>query len=444
MLNFYTVALLLFISIAFILFNSSDFLLQSILIVNTFIICIGFYLSIQKRIINIDLIYWIFNYLFFVVAVVVQSNEMYFPTTLPVNVDKIIIGQLLIFLWNFIFIVSRNRTFNLLQSNNTLIISKNVTNLYFILSTIFFIFIFLNNGIQYFFGDGSIVSNTVSQPIQLLVHATVYGIVFSNFIFLYSRRKNGKLLTYLLIGISLVELIYIISPFNTNRYNLGFVIIFFLWYFYRKSISAYKFSFILFFGMLFLFPLLDIFRFGFNSDFNFSIKSSLDQFQQLHFDAFSNFLASIEYSGEYSLLLGANLLGTLLFFVPSSLWQGKPEGSGTRIGNYLIDHYDLNFNNLSNPLVSEFYLAFGVVGIILGAFLVATMINKIEQNSKNGLENEMLYGIILSYLFILLRGSLIVAFSSIAGSIFFMIVLPRILKRKKDIAEFNKINIDGE
>ena len=432
LLNFFTIVLLSFLSFAFILFNCNDLLLEIILIVNTIIICIGIYLSIQKKVINIDLIYWLFNYLFFVVAVVIQSNEMYFPTRLPVNVDKIIFGQLLILLWNFIFIISRNRTFNLMQVNNRLIIPKKISYIYFMLSTVFFIFIYLNNGIQYFFGYGSIISKNASQPIQLLVQTAVYGIVFSNFIFLYSRRESRDLFTFLLIGFSIIELIYIISPFNTNRFNLGFVIIFFLWYFYRKSISAYTFSIILLFGILILFPVLDLFRFGFKSNFSFSLKNSLAQFEQLHFDAFSNFLATIEYSGEYSLLLGANLIGTLLFFVPSSLWEEKPEGSGTRIGNYLIDHHGLNFNNLSNPLVSEFYLAFGVIGIILGSFLVATMINKIERNSTKGIGNEMLYGIILSYLFILLRGSLIVAFSSIMGTIFFMILLPRLLMLKQN------------
>jgi len=432
LLNFSTVILLFFATTFFILFKISDVLLSILLIVNTLIICVGFYISLQRKIINIDLIYWIFNYLFFIIAVVMQSTELYFPTRLPVNIDSMIFGQLLIVIWNFIFIVSRNRGSNIFQSNNVLVISKNVSNLYFILSTLFFVYVFLNNGIQYFYGDGSIIGSNVSQPIQLLVSSTVYGIVFSNFIFIYSRRKKGDIISNIFIIIAFLQLIYIMSPFNVNRFNLGFIIIFFLWYFYRKSIFAYKFSVIFFLGVLVVFPFLDVFRYGFDSDITFSLSTSLDQFKQLHFDAFANLLATIEYTFEYSLLLGSNFLGTLLFFIPSSFWEGKPEGSGTRIGNYLIDNYGLNFNNLSNPLVSEFYLAFGMVGIIIGAFLFAQIINKIEKNSVKSLENEILYGIVLSYLFILLRGSLIVAFSSIVGSIFFMIVLPRLFMIKRN------------
>ena len=125
-------------------------------------------------------------------------------------------------------------------------------------------------------------------------------------------------------------------------------------------------------------------------------------------------------------------MGTLLFFIPSSFWEGKPEGSGTRIGDYLMDNYGLNFNNLSNPLVSEFYLSFGMIGIIIGAYILARVVNKLEKNTSKSLQNEILYGIVLSYLFILLRGSLIVAFSSIVGSIFFMILLPRLLMIKQN------------
>lgn len=300
------------------------------------------------------------------------------------------------------------------------------------LSTMLVVFIFYNNGIQYFFGNGSILGDSASQPIQVLVSSMVYGIVFSNFIFLYSRRKKKTITNNILIGIALLELLYIISPFNTNRFNFGFIIIFFLWYFYRNSISAYKFAAFLFLGILVVFPFLDIFRFGFNGEFNFTINNSFDQFRELHFDAFANFLASIEYTDKHDSLLGANLIGTLLFFVPSSFWEDKPEGSGSRIGNYLMDHYGLNFNNLSNPLVSEFYLAFGVIGILIGAFMFASIINKVEKQSLKSLENELLYGIILSYLLILLRGSLIVGFSSIIGSIFFMIILPRFLMSIQD------------
>lgn len=427
LLNFYTVLLLLLATIYFILFNTINLLLETILIINTILICIGFYFSIKKKIINIDLIYWIFNYLFFIVAVVIQSNEFYFPNRLIVSIDKVIFGQLLILIWNFLFLILINKKNQLIRTSYELNVSKSVSNIYFILSTIFSIYIFKVNGIQYFFGNGSILSENNSQPIHLLVHSMVYGIVFSNFIFLYARRNKREFTSYLSISIALLELVYIINPFNTNRFHIGFVIIFFLWYFYRNSISAYKFSVIFLLGILIIFPLLDTFRYGFNGDLHFSMQDSFDQFNQLHFDAFANFLATIDYASEYSILIGGNLIGSLLFFIPSSVWEAKPEGSGNRIGNYLIENYGLNFNNLSNPLVSEFYLAFGIIGILLGVIMVTTIFNELEKKYKYSLNYEILYGIILSYLFILLRGSLIVAFSSIIGSIFFMIFLPSIL-----------------
>lgn len=65
LLNFYTVMLLLLATIILILFNITSLLLCTLLVINTLIICIGFYISLQRKIISIDLIYWIFNNLYF-------------------------------------------------------------------------------------------------------------------------------------------------------------------------------------------------------------------------------------------------------------------------------------------------------------------------------------------------------------------------------------------
>ena len=59
---------------------------------------------------------------------------------------------------------------------------------------------------------------------------------------------------------------------------------------------------------------------------------------------------------------GRQLLGALLFFVPSAVWSGKPLASGIFIANYLIANYSMWFTNLSAPLIAEGYLDFGPGG----------------------------------------------------------------------------------
>jgi len=75
-------------------------------------------------------------------------------------------------------------------------------------------------------------------------------------------------------------------------------------------------------------------------------------FDSLHYDAYVNLLATIEYVSTEGLFFGGQVIGTLFFFIPRAFWTSKPLSSGELIGNYLIERHDFYFNNLSNPIVS--------------------------------------------------------------------------------------------
>ena len=446
LLNFFTLTITILFSILFVIFNSNSLALSIILICNACITCFDLSFSLKHKVITIDLVYWIFNFLFFIIAVITQMNEIFFPNTLPVSSDAILTGQLYLFIWNFVYFITRNKKVIIPISKSNININNRIANIYFYTSTFLVFYIFLKNGFQFFLGNGSIINGDPSEPVSVLITSVVNSIVFANFVFQFSKREKGNFVNKLLIVIAFIELTYINSPFNTSRFYLGFLIIFFIWYFYRHLISSYVFSFILLVGVAVIFPFLDLFRYGFETKLKFSWNNTVEQFNQLHFDAFSNFLASIEYVERYGILFGENILGSFLFFIPRGVWNNKPEGSGTRIGDYLIENYSLNFNNLSNPLISEFYLGFGLIGILMGAFLLATFINQIEQKLNNHLFVEIFYGILMSYLFFLLRGSLIVAVASIVATTLFMVIIPRLfMKRYKDKSIlFNSVNYDHE
>jgi hypothetical protein len=156
-----------------------------------------------------------------------------------------------------------------------------------------------------------------------------------------------------------------------------------------------------------------------NLNFNY-----LESFRSLDYDAWSNIMATIKYVGHHGITYFNQLLGSILFFIPRKLWTNKPLSSGHLIGNYLIDHYNMWFNNLSNPLISEGYINFGIFGVIIFAFLYG-LFNTIIDKFKN--KNISIYIFASVYSIFLLRGDLMSSFAYLIGLIFAIYILPYIL-----------------
>jgi hypothetical protein len=179
---------------------------------------------------------------------------------------------------------------------------------------------------------------------------------------------------------------------------------------------------VIFFGMIFIFPLLDIFRwFKLEDDFNSKKNMNIDYFFAGHFDAFQNFVRIIDLNFH---TYGYQLLGVIFFFVPRAIWPSKPEGSGF----LLAEKAYLSFNNISMPLVSEFYLDFSYIGIFFGMFTLGVIYRFLDRKmSRIGLiDNQKKIIFLIAYTefcclqFYLLRGNLLACtafISSIMASV---------------------------
>jgi hypothetical protein len=143
----------------------------------------------------------------------------------------------------------------------------------------------------------------------------------------------------------------------------------------------------LYFSLIVAMPVLAIFT-HVNSSFIEVVKNpkiifgSIDEdvlfsnFNTLNFDAYANFLAVIENVSFHGFSMGEQLLNGFLFFIPRSIWSSKPITSGQFIGNYLIKKHDFWFNNISNPFISEAYLNFGLIGIVIFAVIFAYFLTR--------------------------------------------------------------------
>jgi hypothetical protein len=149
------------------------------------------------------------------------------------------------------------------------------------------------------------------------------------------------------------------------------------------------------------------------------VSTLKDHYFSTHYDAWANIYTTVEMVQRQGIHWGQQLLGSVLFFVPSSLWHTKPLATGIAIGNYLISNYSMWFTNLSAPLVGEAYIDFGAPGVALYAVALAwlvTWMNKVAAAGRKWVVFPlMIYGAF--FLMFALRGSLMIAFAYGAGGL---------------------------
>jgi len=232
------------------------------------------------------------------------------------------------------------------------------------------------------------------------------------------RRPRKILFTRAcIIAIFLVMLLVTENPYTEKRNALGPLYVSLLLIVFQKWFSTRTRRLLLLIGaMVLVFPAISVFTHNHNqalTDVSFAQLGERieEHYLSINYDAWANVYTSIEIVARHGVQWGHQLLGSLLFFVPSSVWTGKPLATGIFLARYLINHYGMWFTNLSAPLVAEAYLDFGWLGVItyasILAFLVASL-NSLALSSDRRANIPMaLYGSM--FLMFLLRGSLIVA-----------------------------------
>ena len=154
-----------------------------------------------------------------------------------------------------------------------------------------------------------------------------------------------------------------------------------------------------------------------------------EAFGTLNYDAFANTMATIDYVNKYGFSYGFQFLGSILFFIPRSIWVSKPLSTGKLVGEHLINDYDFGFDNLSNPLVSESYINFGIIGIILTAIFFAFILIRMMRwlQSDYYLKKIMAFYLAIHLIF-LLRGDFTNGFSYFIGPLVGVIFIPKTIE----------------
>ena len=166
------------------------------------------------------------------------------------------------------------------------------------------------------------------------------------------------------------------------------------------------------FGLLVIFPLLENFR-HWSGEFNIGL--SFDFLNEMHFDASQNFMIVIK---NEVVTWGRQLLGALLFWLPRSLWETKPIGSGA----FVAEEYNCDFTNISMPWFAEGYINFGYLGVILFTVLLSWFCSFYDSkywNSRNRYSQFTPYYLLLvSSLLFFLRGDLMSSLAYTLATLF--------------------------
>lgn len=377
-----------------------------------------------------------FSYLFFFIAPLCQIHLFngsggYFPNTLPFIYDDVLFVTLLILAFNMflIFFIKILGCFSFHKEN--LAVVRPAGAYEFLVKVLVMTSI---ASIPLVF----IISNDNSAIERLIMGKVIFFIPLLPALYL-SRHHSGYY--FWLFVLSVAILLIFKNPFIEKRNALGPIYLTLLVFYFGVAFwSNFRSFLLLFLSLVVVFPLIsivthnkeatlsDIVAIGFSGLADLIAES----FVSLHYDAFSNILAAVYYVQDFGASYGIQALGALLFFVPHSFWTGKPESSGIEIGDYLIENYAMWFNNLSMPFVAESYLNFGMLGIPIFSFLLASLIKffGVWSRSSDFLKNAA--AIYFSFhLIFALRGDLMNGIAYFVGPLIAMYFIPLLIIKLK-------------
>ena len=417
----------------------------------------GYHVFIERTFSPFLSAYIVFTFLFFLVAPMVQINSFEgvnpaFENHLPYSEAATVFTNFLIALFNLIFFATYVffKRWKWLRSTPELSKSSQAVSPLLIVSLAILT-------VLVFFASFNFVSDELTRPAwRRSVFSTVTFLVWKKVFFLvpfagiilcfqYFKREKKNAVNYVtiiaLLVFMAVLLLWFKNPLVEKRNALGPLYISLIFLALPRLFNTnIKSLFFLFFTMIVAFPLSAMFT---HTEANFEeiLENPLVFFEEmkgggiasafntLNYDAFSNIMATMDRVQYHGYEWGNQLLSAFLFFVPRGLWEDKPISTGELVGNHLIDRYDFTYSNLSNPIVSEGYINFGIAGVIIGAIVLALVLVRFLGwlNSQDLLKRLMAFYLAIHLIF-LLRGDFTNGFSYYVGALIGVIVIPKTIE----------------
>lgn len=129
---------------------------------------------------------------------------------------------------------------------------------------------------------------------------------------------------------------------------------------------------------------------------------------RVDFDVFKQLIDTSQYVVSNPLRWGENFMGVVLFWIPRSVWDSKPTGTG----HIVASAAGYEYTNVSSPLFAEGLISFGTMGLVAIMLLAGVAVAAVEQRvttsfiSDASLAPMVLYSLMVGYSTIILRGAL--------------------------------------
>ena len=394
---------------------------------------------------SLNKIFWYFNFFFLFLSPLIQYLSGYKPWNFYISDDILLKSNLLISVWIIIYMfvnMIMDSKHEIQYKNRYFYVSKNeIKNMIlFSIASIVLLIVFIGFGNLFVrqsnyieLGD-DLINSLVSKFLRSIP-------IFGTTIYILMREKNkckkNRLLLLIFISLTIVANF----PSSISRYWIGTVYIGLLLLFLKDKIKNRSFDFLLIFVITVVFPFFTLFkRNDLLTVLNGNIFLPIEQvFNNVDFDAYSMFARIIIYTKTFGFEYGHQLICTLFFFIPRSIWHNKPFPTGVMVAT----KQNVFYTNLSSPLISEAYVDFGIIGVFVYAIIISYVISfldnkywkKKESNSINLL--EIIYPFLLGFLLFLLRGSMQPVVTH-AFSFFLFIFLKYFLTNKKKRRDNNE------
>ena len=403
-------------------------------LVNMVIFVIYLLKSINVHSFSFDMMFWLFNLIFFGVAPLLQYVTDIYAWGLDPTKSEILKNNLLILVWSVCYIAGMHwaRRAKTTKKKEKVVkkspvqIGYRVRHVDFLaicvaISAMIVLYRVYTTGFyQMMFRDTNSLS-VDNQTFRLLLNHGFNNFILFTAVFCIIDAKNRKKIGAKMV-IAVLCLIIGCFPTGLDRNMMasfygGLVIILF-----DKSRKGRWYALAVYAGLILIFPAINVFRRVANAEgdiWNVMVESFGSSYLDGHYDAHQMIISVQRYVAEYGLCFGRQILGAFLFFVPRALWPAKPIGTGATV-IHALDQF--SFSNVSAPLVAESYIALGIVGVMVGAILLARFVYRLDkaywQSEERTSFIRIIYPFAMFMFFFILRGDLLSGWSFTFAQLF--------------------------
>lgn len=241
----------------------------------------------------------------------------------------------------------------------------------------------------------------------------VFSLIFM-IVFIKQRKKTSLLFAVVLVCALIADFPAAMARYNAACLYGGVILLLCAPLFDKKGL----FPLLFLLAFLVIFPSANAYRwetFTFSMFFEAIHEVLLNLpkgFCAVDYDAYSILARTIIYVSDFGIENGYQLIGSLLFFIPRSLWPSKPEGSG----NLVCLAQGQQQLNISSPFPAEGIINFGIIGL-MGFAVVAALVCRYCDRwflySRSPI--RLFYPVACFLLFFIMRGDLLSSFSFLVG-----------------------------